>query len=406
LSESIPLGDLVEFVKHEIKNGNLDPMAIIRPGLFDMADVINHRSKTSPGTEARDVPTRRPITEALLSAIAESGLSSHALGMASGVYPHSIREFRRGVGGLSFASAVKLMGVFGIGLVPASNATSDDPPRPIADVVRSAIEECGLNNWELARASGLDVSTISRFRQGERGSNSLLGTVDKLIGVVGLAVVREAKAPWRVPKRPHPTLAPPLPFAVPLRSAIEESGHSNFELTKRSGLGNTTIRRFRRGEINLTYITAMKLANAVGFDPGPISAPPGSASIKDISIDQEATFSQASPSAPNDHPREPGPWDDWDASVCPVQVGPDGRLVVFGRDKGRLKSRKAIELISHLVGRYPGGFDLPGMRHRKLPVDSRGILNRLKAKDADCMAAFQFPMVKGGDLYRIGPPAD
>jgi integrase len=110
----------------------------------------------------------------------------------------------------------------------------------------------------------------------------------------------------------------------------------------------------------------------------------------------------ANTTAAVEQPGESSPWDDWDASVCPVHVREDGHMVVFGRVKRRLISKVKIDLVSALAERYPnGGFGLKGLKDR-FGRGGRQAFYSLKKIDADCRAAFQPAIVKNRDLYRIG----
>ena len=101
------------------------------------------------------------------------------------------------------------------------------------------------------------------------------------------------------------------------------------------------------------------------------------------------------------------PWDDWDASKCPVHVRENGHLVVFERDKGPLKSENATQLASELTGLYipggRGGFD-KGTLLTRFGTGARGLFARLKGIDADCNAAFQPPGPNKVGPYGIWRP--
>jgi hypothetical protein len=112
----------------------------------------------------------------------------------------------------------------------------------------------------------------------------------------------------------------------------------------------------------------------------------------------------AKSSAPDEQPQKPDPWEDWDATQCPGHVREDGHLVVFGRDKGRIKTKSARALFEALEKKYPEGFDLPGLAKAQIVGDPRGILVRYREKDHDCLSAIQLPGVKKGGLYRFGRP--
>jgi transcriptional regulator with XRE-family HTH domain len=165
--------------------------------------------------------------------------------------------------------------------------------------------------------------------------------------------------------------------------AIDKSGISHRALAKRSGLSRPTIDRFLKKHREFSYDTAIKLADAIGFDLK-----------RDI-----LRLRSAEPLV------TPSPWDTWDASICPVHVRDDHHLVVFGRDKGPVRKKSARELFGALAARYPGGFSLKELEGMQIATDFRGILSRWREKDDDCRAAIQLPRTKSGGLYRYGPPS-
>jgi hypothetical protein len=120
------------------------------------------------------------------------------------------------------------------------------------------------------------------------------------------------------------------------------------------------------------------------------------------SIDR-ATLS-ADALTPNEQPRESSPWDDWDASICPVHIRDDSHLVVFGWDKGLVRKTSARELFKALHAEYPGGFTKGQLEKKQIATDFRGIMTRWREKDDDCRAAIQLPGVKNGGVYRFGKP--
>jgi transcriptional regulator with XRE-family HTH domain len=58
--------------------------------------------------------------------------------------------------------------------------------------VKTAIKESGLSLNALARATGVQVSSLSRFMRGEQ--DLVFGAVESLSGALGLELHRAAKA--------------------------------------------------------------------------------------------------------------------------------------------------------------------------------------------------------------------
>lgn len=61
-------------------------------------------------------------------------------------------------------------------------------PTDLSEQLRSALEDCGLSRYEVARQTGISESTLSRFANGERGLP--LKTVDLLARFLELELVR------------------------------------------------------------------------------------------------------------------------------------------------------------------------------------------------------------------------
>ena len=64
-------------------------------------------------------------------------------------------------------------------------------PLSLTEQVRRAARESGLGCCRLARESGMDKSSMSRFLSGERGL--LSGGLDRVAAALGLAVVKVAR---------------------------------------------------------------------------------------------------------------------------------------------------------------------------------------------------------------------
>lgn len=57
---------------------------------------------------------------------------------------------------------------------------------PLSEQVRRAIRECGLTQYRISKAAGIDRSTLHRFMTGERGLP--MKTLDRLAEVLDLRV--------------------------------------------------------------------------------------------------------------------------------------------------------------------------------------------------------------------------
>jgi transcriptional regulator with XRE-family HTH domain/ribosome-binding protein aMBF1 (putative translation factor) len=364
--------------------------------------------RPGPNPPVKDHP--RPIADAIQSAIADRKLSIHSLGIEAGISHSIIRSFVRGDHDIKVKTAEKLVGPLAIEVILESKTGPDDPHQTLSEVIRSAIDGSGVTFHELAMKSGVHEYNIAKFQR--REGDLTLKTAEKLFVILPLQVVQGAIAP-------RPERKPRHRIMDELLLAIKDSPISSNALAKRSGVSIQTVIKIRNGYDKLSPIISIKLANALGItlEPaelamiqglpdaltssaaGPISAPRGSATIKGASIDQEATITQADPPTPFDRPREPSPWDDWDASVCPVQVREDGHLVVFGRVKRRLVSPVRIRMVSRIAARYPFGLGKIGLRD--FGKGARQAFYELKRLDADCDAAFQ-PAVSKGGLFKFG----
>lgn len=61
-----------------------------------------------------------------------------------------------------------------------------------SEVLRQAIQDSGMSQNELARLTGVEQASISRFTRGERDLS--LGSVDRLLPILGLELRRVAKS--------------------------------------------------------------------------------------------------------------------------------------------------------------------------------------------------------------------
>ena len=62
----------------------------------------------------------------------------------------------------------------------------------VSDQLRRIIDRCGVSRYELARLTGIDESTLSRFMSGERGLS--MKALDRLGETLGIRVAATRKA--------------------------------------------------------------------------------------------------------------------------------------------------------------------------------------------------------------------
>ncbi len=54
----------------------------------------------------------------------------------------------------------------------------------VSDQLRRIIDDCGLSRYEIAKRTGIDAGTLSRFMSGERGlSMKALDTLGECLGL-------------------------------------------------------------------------------------------------------------------------------------------------------------------------------------------------------------------------------
>jgi plasmid maintenance system antidote protein VapI len=222
------------------------------------------RDVPTPLPKARDAPHTRPITEALLSAIDDSGLSAYALSKATGLSNSTIRRFVRREVDLTLKPADKLFSFLGLKTArdiptPLQEAREESPTRPITEALLSAIDDSGLDTWALSRATGLTCETIRRFVRRERELQ--LASADKLFSFLRLKVARKDKAFRPEPKLP--IINPLQPLLDELRLAIADSELSPYAIAKRADVPPQTVTRFLNGKSRLEYVTIIKLATAL-----------------------------------------------------------------------------------------------------------------------------------------------
>jgi transcriptional regulator with XRE-family HTH domain len=62
----------------------------------------------------------------------------------------------------------------------------------MTNTIKTAIEDSGLSLNALARETGVQVSSLSRFMRGEQ--DLVFGAVERLAGVLGLRLIHETPA--------------------------------------------------------------------------------------------------------------------------------------------------------------------------------------------------------------------
>lgn len=61
----------------------------------------------------------------------------------------------------------------------------------LSDQIRQAIEQCGQTRYAIAKTTGIDQSTLSRFVSGERGLP--MNTLDRLADHLGLTITMKSR---------------------------------------------------------------------------------------------------------------------------------------------------------------------------------------------------------------------
>ncbi len=189
-------------------------------------------------------------SDALRSAIAESGLGVRALAKEVGVQGRTIARFLDDdKGGLRLKTADKLFVVLGLKATRESRArrvapkpTTADLSRPIADALRSAIVASGLSIQTLARQAGVNHMAIRRLV--DRSGDMRLALAERIFGVLPLRVARKAEA--RSEESSSPTGQESRSIADALRSEIAERGLGVYVLARKIGLTAETTRRIMR----------------------------------------------------------------------------------------------------------------------------------------------------------------
>src|SRR5208282_1657141 len=125
--------------------------------------------------------------------------------------------------------------------------------QPLIDTLRSAIQQCGLSTYRLAKNAGIHPATVSRFT---KGGNILVNAASALAEYLGLHLV--AMPPSSLGKSS-------MTLADALRVAINQCGVTRYEIAKDTGLEQAALCRFANKERNLYFQSADRLAVYLGL---------------------------------------------------------------------------------------------------------------------------------------------
>jgi transcriptional regulator with XRE-family HTH domain len=145
-----------------------------------------------------DNKTKQTIAAVLKTAIERSGLTVYRIGKASGFSVPALGRFLRGGVPIRLGNADRLASCLGLRLVLTRNG------KPLGltltDSLRTAIRESGLTCYRIAKDTGIDKATLSRFLRGSVSPQ--LDVADRLAAYLGLHLVPDPDA-----KPPDPTPA-------------------------------------------------------------------------------------------------------------------------------------------------------------------------------------------------------
>jgi DNA-binding phage protein len=164
-----------------------------RPESTDTATARDRRSGPSPGSEARAVPPKRPITDPLFLAIderQERGESMRSLARESGVNEASLYKFNSNISDMWLASIDKL--IVALPLKVVLQGRDGPPPQSLSDAIRSVIDNDIRKIRELAKAAGINYTTLLKFKRGD--CDMKLATAEKIAIIRGIKLVRATKA--------------------------------------------------------------------------------------------------------------------------------------------------------------------------------------------------------------------
>ncbi len=330
-----------------------------------------------------------PIANAIRKAIEEYHRGQWAIANAIGVCEYTIGDFVSNGRNLTLATAERLAAFFGIGL-------GNDVRTPTGSIITDLRSGVGIDprrTCVIAKAAGIHKSSLCRFVRDDKGLD--LPTAERLASVLNLQVVIAEKSHTKADPTPDP-LGPLLDH---LRSAVDSDPRSTYAIARAADVSSRNLKGFILRERTLKLATAFKVYKALGVEPH----------LAKLYFPLPEVADLTEVPAPDDHPHEPSPWDDWDASTCPVHVREDGHLVVFGKDKGPLRSENATQLTFELARRYlpdrRGGLNKNTLL-LQFGTGARGLFARLKGIDADCEAAFQPPSPNKVGPYGIWRPSD
>jgi plasmid maintenance system antidote protein VapI len=234
--------------------------------------------------------------------------------------------------------------------------------------LRSAIEESGLTPYAIAKTSNLDLASISRFVNIERGL-----TLDSASKIAKTLMLRLEPDPVRRRRS----------LDVQLRAAIENDGRKISKIAKASGVDEAAIRRFISRERGLSLESASKIANALG-----LVLVKGSGSILGSAVKSQGKGRPSRPQVVDlagETPDDPAPW------KTPPKVR--------GHAKPLL-TRKQHRVLSVLVEAGSIGLTGAELRTRSGVPGWRRMLTDLRNSDYQWAAVIHFPG-KGCEKYHV-----
>ena len=201
--------------------------------------------------------THCSLTEALLAAVAASGLNPHALGIRSGVDPKAVRGFVQTKGGMMLANADKVACFLELEVIRRAEIWPAEPKaagRPLSDALRSEITERCPDLLKLSKATGVSRYSLKRHLEGD--GDLILTSVDRIFEFLALAVVRDSGG-----EGGHLLQTP----SDAVRSALCGEVSSLSELARRTGGHSSSLTRFARREGGMMLSSADGVAQAEGL---------------------------------------------------------------------------------------------------------------------------------------------
>lgn len=163
---------------------------------------------TAIPASAEKSPRKSPISGSLRAAIQDTRAYLSRISIACGLSPQSLYRFQQGNATLTSEHAEALARLLGLGLVCRLPRSVDDERSEDgslrrqneydgqngswAEAVRNAIRQSGVSAYRLARNSGVQEASLSRFLSGK--CRLRLDTIDRLAGCLSLELVKLGRA--------------------------------------------------------------------------------------------------------------------------------------------------------------------------------------------------------------------